>query len=123
MLSAYVLGMRPAAAGWKSWLVEPQPGDLQFAQGSVGTPEGRLEVRWEYSANQAFRITVKAPRRASGKVAVPLYGQPRTIARDGRVVWTHGHAVGGAQGHRGGDYVRFFEPRPGTHTYAWAGGE
>jgi alpha-L-rhamnosidase len=124
MLSAYVLGMRPAGAGWKSWLVEPQPGDLKFAQGSVGTPEGKLEVRWEHhSERPSFRITVKAPHGPTGTVAVPLFGRKRTIARDGRVVWTHGHPVGGARGHRAGNYVRLFEPQPGVHTYAWAVGK
>jgi alpha-L-rhamnosidase len=124
MLSAYVLGMRPAGAGWRSWLVEPQPGDLQFAQGSVGTPEGKLGVRWEHDAGRpSFRITVKAPRGATGTVAVPLFGPLRTIARDGRIVWKHGHPVGGARGHRAGDYVRLFEPQPGVHTYAWTVGK
>ena len=49
-LSAYVLGMRPVSPGWAKWLVEPQPADLKFAQGAVGTPEGRLGVRWERDA-------------------------------------------------------------------------
>ncbi|MGH2982597.1 MAG: alpha-L-rhamnosidase C-terminal domain-containing protein, partial [Solirubrobacterales bacterium] len=92
-LSAYVLGLRPASAGWAKWLVEPQPGDLTFAQGSVGTPEGKLGARWERDAagRRSFKITVKVPHGTTGTVAVPLLGQGRTIARDGRVVWTHGH--------------------------------
>jgi alpha-L-rhamnosidase len=123
-LSAYVLGMRPASAGWEKWLVEPQPGDLKFAQGSVGTPEGKLGVRWEHDAvgRTSFRITVKAPRGATGTVAVPLLGAKRTIARDGRVVWTHGHEVDEAEARKSGGYVRFFEPQAGVHTYAWAVG-
>lgn len=123
-LSAYVLGMRPVAPGWKTWLVEPQPGDLKFAQGSVGTPEGKLGVRWERDAGgrSSFRITVKVPRGTTGTVAVPLLGGERTIGRDGRVVWTHGRDVEKAQARRDGDYVRFFEPEPGVHTYAWAVG-
>jgi len=124
-LSAYVLGMRPASPGWKTWLVEPQPGDLKFAQGSVGTPVGKLGVRWERDTvrQPSFRITVKAPHGATGTVAVPLLGAKRTIGRDGRVVWTHGHPVGGAKARRAGDYVRFDEPQPGLHTYAWAVGK
>jgi alpha-L-rhamnosidase len=123
-LSSYVLGMRPDSAGWKTWLVEPQPGDLLFAQGSVGTPEGKLGVRWERDTKRpSFRITVKAPGGASGTVAVPVFGARRTIGRDGRVVWRRGHAVGGAKAHRAGDYVRFIEPQRGVHTYAWAAGK
>lgn len=124
-LSAYVLGMRPAAPGWTKWLVEPQPGDLKFAQGSVGTPEGTLGARWERDAGgrHSFRITVKAPGGTTGTVAVPLFGAKRTIGRDGRVVWRGGHAVGGAAARRTGGYVRLFEPEPGVHTYAWAAGK
>ncbi len=121
-LSAYVLGMRPVRAGWKTWLVQPQVGDLQFAQGSVGIPGGRLEVRWQLNpSTPSFELTIEAPRRKSGTVAVPLLGARRTIARDGRVVWASGHPVGGAIGRRSGNYVRFLEPQPGVHTYAWAG--
>ncbi len=124
-LSAYVLGMRPASPGWKTWLVEAQPGDLKFAQGSVGTPVGKLGVRWERDTvrRHSFRITVKAPHGATGTVAVPLLGAKRTIGRDGRIVWTRGHPVGGARARRAGNYVRFDEPQPGIHTYAWAVGK
>lgn len=120
MLSAYVLGMRPVSPGWKTWQVEPQPGDLQFAQGTVGTPFGKLGVRWDHSSKRSFRITVRAPHRATGTVSVPLFGPDRTIARDGRVVWANGHPIGGARAYRAGGYVRFLETHPGTHTYAWA---
>ncbi|MGH2982422.1 MAG: hypothetical protein ACRDKV_10315, partial [Solirubrobacterales bacterium] len=65
---------------------------------------------------------VKVPRGTTGTVAVPLLGEGRTIGRDGRVVWTHGHDVAEAKARRSGGYVRFFEPRPGTHTYAWETG-
>ena len=120
-LSAYVLGLRPARPGWKRWLVEPQPGDLSFAQGSVGTPEGKLGARWEVDpGGDSFRITMRAPRGATGTVAVPLLGGQRTIARDGRIVWAKGRPVGGAKARKAGGYVRFLEPQPGTHTYAWA---
>jgi alpha-L-rhamnosidase len=122
-LSAYVLGMRPASPGWTSWLVEPQPAELQFTQGTVGTPEGKLAVRWEHVLTRpSFRITVKAPRGTAGTVAVPLLGGARTIARDGRVIWRGSHAVGEARARRAGGYVRILEPQPGLHTYAWAVG-
>lgn len=122
-LSAYVLGMRPRSAGWTNWLVEPQPADLTFAQGSVGTPEGKLGVRWERAADdRSFKLTVKVPRGTTGTVAVPLLGRERTIARDGRIVFAKGRGVGGAKARASGGYVRIQEHQPGTHTYAWAVG-
>jgi hypothetical protein len=124
-LSAYVLGMRPVSPGWGKWLVEPQPADLQFAQGAVGTPEGRLGVRWERDAGgvPSFRISVRVPRGSTGTVAVPTLGAGRTIGRDGRVVWKGGRDIGEAQARAAGGYVRFYEPEPGLHTYAWVRGK
>jgi alpha-L-rhamnosidase len=120
MLSAYVLGMRPVAPGWSTWLVQPQPGDLQYAQGTVSTPHGGLGVRWDRDpAGHSFRITVKTPGGADGTIEVPTLGRDRTIARDGRIVWKQGHAVGGAEAQRIAGYVKFVEPQRGTHTYAW----
>jgi len=124
-LSAYVLGMRPASPGWAKWLVEPQPGDLRFAHGSVGTPAGRLGVRWDRDADgrPSFRISVRVPRGTTGTVAVPLLGAKRTIGRDGRVVWAGNRDIGEAQARAAGGYVRFYEPEPGLHTYAWVKGK
>src|SRR3954462_967528 len=49
-LSAYVLGARPVTAGYKTWLLQPQPGDLSWAQGTVPTPQGALVSRWARGA-------------------------------------------------------------------------
>jgi alpha-L-rhamnosidase len=120
-LSAYVLGLRPVAAGWETWLIEPQVGDLQYAQGTVGTPHGRLGSRWERHRDPStFRLTVKVPPNTEGTVAVPLLGKGRTIARDGQVVWRGKHPAAGVQAHRGHGFVRFRETERGLHTYAWA---
>jgi Bacterial alpha-L-rhamnosidase C-terminal domain/Cytochrome c len=46
-LSKYVLGVRPVQPGYKTWLIEPQPGDLSWAEGRVPTPYGPIAVRWQ----------------------------------------------------------------------------
>jgi hypothetical protein len=118
-LSGYVLGARPAEAGFRTWVVAPQPGDLRWAQGQVPTPSGVLVSRWARGAkDRTFRLTVRAPAGTSGTVAVPLLGADRRIARDGRLVWARGRAAGGARAERQGDAVRF-EQGAGRHTYAW----
>jgi hypothetical protein len=120
-LSAYVAGLRPLGPGWSRWIAEPQPLGLRFAQARVATPSGPAKVRWHlFAGRRAWKQTVGGPRGGSGVVAVPLLGKPRTIARDGRVVWRRGRAVGGARAWRAGRYVRFRQRR-GVHTYAWFG--
>jgi hypothetical protein len=116
-LSGYVLGIRPTAPGFSSWIVEPQVGDLRFAQGQAPTPHGPIVSRWRRGRG-SFVLTAGGPRRTTGQVAVPLLGAARTIARDGVVVW-NGHApVGRIHASADGSYVRFSDQR-GLHTYAW----
>ena len=120
-LSAYVAGIRPVAPGWSRWLVEPQRLGLRIAQARVRTPRGPAWARWRvFGPERAFKLTVKGPRGGRGVTAVPLLGKPRTIARDGRVVWFRGRAVRGVRAWRHGGYVRFAQGR-GSHTYAWFG--
>jgi len=121
-LSAYVAGMRPVEPGFKRWLVQPQLGDLHFAQGQVKTPHGSLASRWEIDpSHRSFRLTVRAPHGTTGTVGVPLAGAKRTIALDGKIVWRGKRPAPGVDAKRRGDYVLFDQEKAGTHTYAWAG--
>jgi len=75
-ISAYVLGMRPTAPGWRRWTVEPQPIGLRFARGSVGTPHGSLGVAWRRVRGE-LRLTVNAPPGTHGRIALPGCGPAR----------------------------------------------
>lgn len=44
ILSKYVLGIKPLSAGYSTWSIRPQPGNLTWAAGSVSTPQGILKV-------------------------------------------------------------------------------
>lgn len=120
-LSMYVLGVRPIAAGYQEWIVEPHPVDLQWAQGAVPTPLGSIEVRWQRGDNDSsFVVRVEAPQESIGTVSVPLLGSPRTIALDGQVVWRDDRASGGAKARSENDRVIFTDVSGGSHTFAWA---
>jgi len=45
-LPAYVLGVRPAAPGWKEIEIAPQTAGLEWAEGTVPTPRGDISVKW-----------------------------------------------------------------------------
>jgi alpha-L-rhamnosidase len=109
-LSEYVLGIRPAAPGYRHWIVAPQPGDLRFAQGEAPSPHGPIASRWRRGGG-SFKLTVVGPRGTSGVVDVPLVDHRRTIALDGKVVWPRG-----PRGKRRGDVVRF-KKISGQHTF------
>ncbi|MDA0181345.1 hypothetical protein OJ997_13650 [Solirubrobacter phytolaccae] len=116
-LSHYVAGARPVAAGYKTWIVDPQPGELAWAQATLPTPFGGLSSRW-VRGDGTFKLTVAAPAGTSGTVRVPLLGRSRTIAVDGAVVWQDGRSVGGFAGTQRDGAVEFTGVT-GTHTFAF----
>jgi hypothetical protein len=50
-LPSAVLGVRPAAPGYERILVDPQPGTLRSASGTVHTPKGDICVSWHLEHN------------------------------------------------------------------------
>jgi hypothetical protein len=120
-LSEYVLGLQPTGVGWSTWRVAPQPVDLAWAQGQVGTPRGVLVSRWQRSTGNGWlKLTVVAPPNTSGSVVVPELGEPRAIFCNGEMIWNGFDAVGGSHAVDvpGGVEV---PATAGTNTYAWRG--
>jgi hypothetical protein len=116
-LSGYVLGIRPTAPGFSSWIVEPQVGDLRFAQGQAPTPHGPIVSRWRHGRGW-FVLSAGGPSGTRGTVAVPELGARRTIAIDGRIVWRAGARARGVHAlERNGEVV--FSGVRGVHTFAW----
>jgi len=118
-LSAYVGGLRPQRPGWRRWLVQPQTMGLRFAQARAMTPSGPISSHWR-RRGRSFRLTVSAPRRTRGTVAVPLLGSRRTIAMDGRIVWRGRRPARGVRARQRHGYV-LLGSGGGRHTYAWVG--
>jgi hypothetical protein len=59
-LTAYVLGVRPTSPGFATFVVEPHPGNLAWASGTVPTPHGDLKVSWRRAGGK-LDVTVQAP--------------------------------------------------------------
>lgn len=91
-LSGYVLGVRPLTAGYASWIVAPQPGDLRWAEGQVPTPHGPIAVRWQRTDGR-FELWVTAPLGTSGTVQLPVPGGDATVWVNG-VITKAGGRVG-----------------------------
>jgi alpha-L-rhamnosidase len=118
-LSGYVLGARPVSAGYKTWIVAPQVGDLKWAQGTIPTPQGGLVSRWARGdGDRSLTLTVSAPAGTSGTVRMPLLGRSRTIAMDGAVVWQDGAPAPGVTAVQRDGAVEF-DGVTGSHTFAF----
>lgn len=116
-LIGFVIGIRPLTPGFGRWIVEPQPGDLEWAQGQVGTPRGVIKVRWEHEPDRRFKMTVEAPDAGPGTVAIPLMGAPRVIWINGQQAWDGQAALPPFEATPLGDYVRF--QLQGSATLTW----
>jgi hypothetical protein len=119
-LSAFLLGARPVTAGYKTWIIEPQPGgDVKWAQGRIPTPSGALVSRWRRGdGNSSFTLTMAAPEGTSGTVVVPLLGRSQPIAMDGRVVWPKSAPTADVRAEERDGAVHF-SGITGSHTFAW----
>lgn len=122
-LSGYVLGVRPATAGYATWTVQPHPGSLAWAEGQVPTPHGNVAVNWAGQPGvDQFSMSVTAPAGTTGTVAVPTYGAASPVINvNGQVVWSGGAftATSGVSGASAdANYVYLTGVQPGTYTVA-----
>lgn len=60
-LSEYILGIRPKEPGYKSVVIKPHFGDLDWARGSVMTKYGLIRVEWKKDENGEYTINVDSP--------------------------------------------------------------
>ena len=60
-LNRIILGVYPTAPGSEAFEISPRLYDLDWAQGSIATPHGPLEVRWDRAGN-SLSIEVSAPQ-------------------------------------------------------------
>jgi hypothetical protein len=119
-LSGFLLGARPVTAGYRTWIIAPQPGgDVRWAQGRVPTPSGPIVSRWRRGdGNRSFTLTMAAPEGTSGTVVIPLLGRSRPIAMDGRMVWPKSGNASGLEAVERDGAVEF-RGISGSHTFAW----
>jgi alpha-L-rhamnosidase len=60
-LSATVLGVKPLEPGCAVVRIDPQLGDLQWAEGTYPTPHGPIRVRHERAADGSIQSKIDAP--------------------------------------------------------------
>ncbi len=70
-LPTRVLGIRPLEPGFRTFCIDPSPGDLAWARGSVATPYGPIHASWKRNDQGKLEITCHAPpecRRVEGNL-------------------------------------------------------
>lgn len=69
--SAEVLGVKPGLPGYKEIHVEPKPGPLKWAAGTVATVRGSVDVSWKMEEDGRFALQVKVPVGIPVQVRLP----------------------------------------------------
>jgi hypothetical protein len=114
-LSSQVLGIQPVTAGYSTWSIRPHPGGLDWAEGSVPTPAGEINVRWEHARGPSqFKLHISAPKGTVGLVSVPNFGKSVQVIVNGTVAWS-GSAVGGFSAYTDGSYLILNQLPGGTY--------
>ncbi|MET3806152.1 hypothetical protein ABIB25_003161 [Nakamurella sp. UYEF19] len=110
-LTQGVLGLRPTSGGYATWLARPTPGSLTWAEGTVPTPQGNLDAHWDHTRS-GFTLQLTAPKKTSGSVQVPTFGDSVRVTVDGRTVWDGKRGTATVQG----GYVTVNGVGAGKHT-------
>jgi hypothetical protein len=69
-LTQYVLGVVPTSPAFATFDVAPHPGNVAWAQGSVPTPHGPINVSWK-KHGRAFTVSVRHPAGTQPNVTMP----------------------------------------------------
>lgn len=118
-LSTTVLGIRPLTPAFARFAVAPQVSGLDWAEGSVPTPFGRIQASWRLTAPSSFSMATVVPSGTTGIISLPRQTGDR-VSVNGTVVWQAGRAVGTVPGFRLmgalGDRVLIESPA-GSHQF------
>ncbi|KAL3421511.1 glycoside hydrolase family 78 protein (bacterial alpha-L-rhamnosidase domain-containing protein) [Phlyctema vagabunda] len=81
-LSTYVVGIKLIAPGGKLWNLEPQFGDLKFAEGGFGTPLGKFWAGWKL-VDGGYTYSFGTPSTTAGKLVLPVQNSLTKLVLDG----------------------------------------
>jgi alpha-L-rhamnosidase len=110
IIPRHLLGIRPLAPGFGKVLIQPQPGSLEHASGTMPTIRGPIRVSLENHDGQPFELRIDIPDNVTAKVALPLRrGQSTTVVIDGKRV----------KGEPEGSYLFLDDIDSGTHVLTY----
>lgn len=87
LLPRFVLGVQVSKPGWSEARIQPHPGGLRFASGTVPTPRGTVRVSWKTAPK--FTLSAVLPAGMEAKVRLPATQGSRGVWIDGRAAMAH----------------------------------
>jgi len=80
IIPRYLMGIRPLEPGWKRFLIEPQPSNLESAEIQVPTIQGLVTAAFRQQG-ETFTLKVHIPSGTSAQVVLP-YGRKKERVRN-----------------------------------------
>ncbi|CRG92867.1 Immunoglobulin A1 protease autotransporter [Talaromyces islandicus] len=81
-LISYVVGLRPTAPGGAQWALEPQFGDLKWAEGFT-TPLGKYSARWALNTS-SYTLEYDVPANSHGILMLPPQSKQPKVFWNGK---------------------------------------
>jgi alpha-L-rhamnosidase len=110
VLSQYIAGVAPTAAGWSSYGVLPQMANLTAISGVVPSIKGNITVSDSLSASQ-FVMSLVSPSGTKALVGIPKKRAWQSVTANGGTVWNQGAFLAGVSGVSGAGedslYIKF----------------
>jgi alpha-L-rhamnosidase len=119
VLSQYIAGVSPTAAGWSSYSVLPQMANLTAINEVVPSIKGNITVSDSLSANQ-FVMNLVSPSATRALVGIPKKRAWLSVTANTKPVWNNGTFLTGVTGVSGAGedslYIKF-NVDPGTWRF------
>ena len=81
-LMSYVVGLRLESPGGRSWILDPQMGDLNEAQGGFTTPLGKFSSGWQITL-LGYILWLDTPKDTEGTLSLPNKACKSVVIVDG----------------------------------------
>jgi hypothetical protein len=96
-LTTYLLGVRGLAPGFRRFVIEPHPAQLEWARGVFPSVQGDIPVSWRSAAGE-FHIEGSLPAACAASVLIPLQNgkNARQVHLNRQLVWDASRVIGGA---------------------------
>lgn len=110
VLSQYLCGIAPIEAGYKTFHILPQPGDMESASATVQSVRGQIKTSFTNKPNQ-FTLTAHVPSTTTAIIGIPKAGVNK-IKLNNKTVWP----AKGKNITEDDNYIRF-SVKPGTYSF------
>lgn len=112
LIPHWLMGVRPLEPGFGRLLIQPQPGNLAYAEMTLPTIRGPVRVRLNQEPGRTFALTTDLPANTAARVLLPRLGRAdAAVVVDGRPV----------SGVPEGDWVAVDGIGSGPHSFVRAG--